>query len=198
MITKLGTFAMQVGAVCVLAFAPLAHAGIEANGGFETGDFTGWTQFGGTDYDSVELIDPHSGNASAFFGAVDSSGISQTLTTIAGQKYEVSFWLGNYEGTPNAFSWSWNGVTQAPSFVDSAEADYTNYSGLMTATGTTTVLSFSFQNQTTFWQLDDVRVTDTGVNVSAVPEPEAWLLLCTGLSVLGLIKRRRRGWLIQC
>jgi hypothetical protein len=197
--TKLGKVAVQASALACLAFAPMAHAGIETNGGFETGDFTGWTQFGDSAFDFVDSSSPHSGSASAFFGAVDPSGVSQTLTTIAGQKYEVSFWLANEEGTPNAFSWSWNGVAQAPSFVDSAAADYTNYSSLMTATGTATELSFSFQNQTNFWRLDDVQVTDTGVNigVSPVPEPETWLLLSAGLGVLGLMKRRRSTRPIQ-
>ena len=197
MFRTIGKLAIRVGAVGCLAFAPMANAGIETNGGFETGDFTGWTQFGDSAFDFVDSSSPHSGNASAFFGAVDSSGISQTLTTITGQKYEVSFWLANDEGTPNAFSWSWNGVAQASSFVDSAAADYTNYSSLMTATGTATVLSFSFQNQTNFWRLDDVQVTDTGINVSTVPEPETWLLLSAGLGVLGLVKRRRNTRTIQ-
>ena len=197
MFRTIGKLAIRVGAVGCLAFAPMANAGIETNGGFETGDFTGWTQFGDSAFDFVDSSSPHSGNASAFFGAVDSSGISQTLTTITGQKYEVSFWLGNYEGTPNAFSWSWNGVTQAPSFVDSAATDYTNYSSLMTATGTSTVLSFAFQNQTTYWRLDDVRVTDTGINVSAVPEPGSWLMLSAGLGLLGFITSRRSTRTIQ-
>jgi hypothetical protein len=192
MVTKLGRSAMRLlGVVVGLAIAPLAHAGIETNGGFETGDFTGWTQFGDSTYDFVDASSPHSGNVAALFGAVTSSGISQVLPTIAGQQYAVSFWLGNHDGTPNAFSWSWNGVLQAPSLVDSALTDYTNYGGLMTATGTATTLSFSFQNQSAFWILDDVQVTDTGINASLVPEPESWLMLGAGLGILGLVKRRR-------
>lgn len=191
MLTGLGKVGLGVGVLGCLAFAPTVYAGIETNGGFETGDFTGWTQFGSTDYNFVDSSDPHSSSAAAFFGAVETGGVSQVLTTIAGQKYAVDFWLANYEGTPNSFSWSWNGVAQSPSLADSPSAPYTQYSGLLTASGTATVLSFSFQNQNAYWLLDDVRVTDTGINVSAVPEPGSWLMLAAGLGVLGLVTRRR-------
>lgn len=39
------------------------------NGGFETGDFTGWTLGGNTGYTGVTGSYAHSGNFGAYFGA---------------------------------------------------------------------------------------------------------------------------------
>src|SRR5579859_6126129 len=83
------------------------------NGGFETGDFTGWTQTGNTNYTFVgsDPIYVHSGNYGAVFAPVGSLGfISQTVATVPGQKYSLSFWLNSPDGqTPNECQVSWNG-----------------------------------------------------------------------------------------
>ena len=80
------------------------------NGGFETGDFTGWTLVGNTIvynwrgnstvYDAVEDAASgydvvHSGTYGAFLGDDQLATLSQSLTTVAGQNYLLSFWLDN-------------------------------------------------------------------------------------------------------
>jgi len=53
-----------VAAIGVSLFAVAAHAAIQdvaVNGGFETGDFTGWAQFPGTGPQEVSNINPSSG-----------------------------------------------------------------------------------------------------------------------------------------
>ena len=53
---------------------------------------------------------PHSGNDAAFFGAFSVGSydqIQQTLATVAGQSYDLTFWLdqdGGVEGPPNNMS----------------------------------------------------------------------------------------------
>src|SRR5690349_18267463 len=86
------------------------------NGGFETGDFSGWTTSGNFTFSSV-VNSPalaHSGNDLGSFGPVGSLGfITQTALTTAGQNYTLSFWLWNTaapsNNTPNHFQVIWEG-----------------------------------------------------------------------------------------
>src|SRR5581483_9024216 len=101
-----------------LALAPLAAqaTNIVANGGFETGDFTGWTQTGNTSFDGVQCPGPGpavaAGNCSAFFGPVGSNGgITQNLSTVAGNAYQVDFDVLFDGGTPSFFSATFGGQT---------------------------------------------------------------------------------------
>jgi hypothetical protein len=100
------------------------------NGSFETGDFTDWTVNAQTDVDFADSVDAsewygstalpgvddsqfvHSGIYGAFLGQTNSLGfLSQTLPTVSGEKYLVSFWLSNpLAGTPNKFQITWNGT----------------------------------------------------------------------------------------
>src|SRR5216110_1829080 len=78
------------------------------NCGFETGDFTGWTQTGNTSFDGVTCPGPgptvRGGNCSAFFGPVGSTGgITQTISTTPGGTYTVFFSLLTDGGTPSSF-----------------------------------------------------------------------------------------------
>ena len=74
------------------------------NCGFETGDFTGWTTTPaaiGSDF-GVDPVNPNSGSFEAFFEATVPpflDTISQSISTIAGQTYDISFFLEN-EGPP--------------------------------------------------------------------------------------------------
>src|SRR6185369_13262830 len=74
------------------------------NGGFETGNFSGWTQSGNTGFTGVNGGSAHSGSFGAFFGPVGSLGfISQTVNLAAGT-YRLSYFLNNDGGSPNAFT----------------------------------------------------------------------------------------------
>ncbi len=127
------------------------------NGGFETGDFTGWT----TDSGSVTTGSTyaHSGTYGAQFGPVGSLGyLSQTLSTTPGTSYVLSFWLDSPDGeTPNEFQVSWDGTT----LLDEANIPaigWTNIQFVVTATDTSTVLQFGFRDDPTWLGLDDISV----------------------------------------
>ena len=81
-----------------------------ANGGFETGDLTGW----GSDQEGAAVTSNpryvHSGIYGAQLGTVGSLGhLTQTLPTIPGSNYLISLWLNNTNGaSPNEFTVTWN------------------------------------------------------------------------------------------
>src|SRR5689334_4677324 len=52
----------------LLGMAGRANANLVANGDFETGDFTGWAQFGDTSFSGVDGTAPQAGSFAAFFG----------------------------------------------------------------------------------------------------------------------------------
>ena len=152
----------------VIVSVPVNHLGLVLNGDFESDDFTGWTLGGDAfDYSFVDdgtgfggyVITPHSGICAAALGTLSSSGsISQTLATTAGAGYLLSLWLDSPDGaTPNEFLVSWNGHTLFDQSNIGA-IGLTNLQFAVRATGTSTVLQFRFQNEPSYFGLDDVSV----------------------------------------
>lgn len=183
--------AVLVGLVAAGLFVstPAQAASIVINGGFETGNFTGWIQGGNSGFDGVTTAAAfvHSGSFGAFLGAVGSdSQLSQNLPTAPGTTYDLTFWLMSQGGTANDFSVLWNGVTEF-SQVNAGAFAYTQItiSGLL-ATGSSTPLVFSARQDPAFWGLDDVSV-----QAAAVPEPTSILLLGGGLLLAGRLIRRK-------
>src|SRR5258708_4424195 len=90
-----------------------AYAELIVNGGFETCDLSGWT-FSPTTFCSdffvastefAPVITAHSGNNFAAFGAISGldDTISQTLPTVNGGTYGISFWLNNADGFNSSY-----------------------------------------------------------------------------------------------
>ena len=105
--------AMLYLAGTALAFAtPSAAQELVTNGGFETGNFSGFTQTGNITFNGVGAGTGTSGSFGAFFGAVGSTGgITQSLATSAGQSYLIGFDLANDGGTPNFYDVLFGGVS---------------------------------------------------------------------------------------
>lgn len=162
------------------------------NCGFETGDFTGWTQGGNTGF-TVVTNNPtyvHSGNFGAQLGPVGSDG---TLTQMVGDNssiYQISFWLDNDGGTPNDFTLFWNGADIGPTLVDAGAFGFTQYT--FTENGNVGVgsnsLEFLFRQDPAFWGLDDIVVLN---QQTPIPEPGTLVLFGTGLlGAAGALRRK--------
>jgi len=194
-------------AVFLIAIAPLGMAGptacyslpgnLVANCNFQDDNFTNWTLAGndvpgelGNLYgvegtDPVDGISPIVGTTQAYFSDLDANAttLSQTLTTVVGTTYIVSFYLAQDTAVvspySNEFSVSF-GSTSLASLTAVAVEPYTLYQYTAIATSTSTVLSFTIGNDLGEFLLDDISVQ--------TPEPSAWALALVG----GLVCFQRR------
>lgn len=175
---------------------PATAGNIVINGGFETGDFTGWTTTGsptvsGADFNGVPYTGTYKANlASSSTG----DAISQTLATLANQSYSLTFWAA--ADASNSFTVDWNGslVAGSPTSIgknrndNQSIGDYSEYTLTVTAVSTSTALEFSASNSTGSTVLDDVSVTPN----AAVPEPASiWMMAVGAVGLAGLGWRHR-------
>ena len=174
-------------------------ANLITNGGFETGDFTGWTI---TDQRSGTLVgsSPFTGGSptmtylshtGTYFALLGNNGVpatvSQTVDDASGQNYTLSFWLANDGDTPNSLTVLFGGSTLL-SGTDLPASPYTQYTYTVVGTGSDT-LSFVEQNNPGYFSLDDVSL----VGPSTVPEPSSLALFAVGAAgFVGYAWRRRR------
>jgi hypothetical protein len=184
---------LAIAIAAALSFAHPASANLITNGGFETGDFTGW-QVGGSPSvtGTIDKIAPHSGSFQAAFGA--GGDLRQDFATIPGQSYTITFWLasslsGLSGSSPNDHLFVEFGSTQLLSLTNVSGFGYTEYTFTETASTASTRLEFAiggFILTTGDWLFDDVSVNPAGV-----PDAGATLPLL-GFALLGLAAVRRR------
>jgi hypothetical protein len=121
-------------------------------------------------FDSTSAED---GDQFAVFGAtgVTFDYISQTLSTVNGDSYWVSFWLNNNDELSEGaseFSAYWDGTDIGPDITpESAEFGWTEFSTVVQGTGSDTI-TFGGLNVPAFIGLDNVMVC--GAAGSAVPD----------------------------
>jgi len=79
-----------------------ATGNLVTNCSFGTGDFTGWTGVGFTAFDGVDSVSPYgtvpygaNGYEASFGPFGDTGGIEQTISTVSGISYDISFYLEN-------------------------------------------------------------------------------------------------------
>ncbi len=161
-----------------------ANATLITNGGFESGDFSGWSRnFIGVTNVVQNIV--HSGNnamqgSSNFFPAT----LSQTFATTIGTTYDLEFWSKNNDNTNNTLNYSISGsgpITVAPT------GNWLLTQLSFDAISTSTALEFSYETSigSGSWYIDDVAVT------SAVPVPAALFMFAPAL--LGLLGFRHKA-----
>ncbi len=175
-----GTYAASLvvsnntGGALTVTMTLAAGQSVVENGGFETGDFSGWTLQGNTIiydtiYNAVEGLDSgfdvvHSGNYGAFLGDGQLASLSQILATFPGQLYLLSLWLDNpAQGAGQQFRLNWNtnatATTTLFSVANPPAFGWTNLQFLVLATGTNTTMQLQAENDANYFGVDDITVT---------------------------------------
>jgi hypothetical protein len=185
------------------------------NGGVSGCDLTAWIPSAGGA--GEDIADPNSGSVDGF---LDTGSLSQSLTTVPGAAYDISFFLAADTGTLlDAFLFALSGgsvgsdatvdvqfggddLTSPP--IDAVNdfllggatpGQYFQFFFSDTASAASTLLMFTGTNTAGTWFLDDVSVTCTancGGSTAPVPEPAGLLLLLTALVAWPVVARLRR------
>ncbi len=147
--------------VSVVTYVPYTPA-LVTNGGFETGDFSGWFQQGNTNFTTVNGSFAHSGSFGAETGPQTTPGfLLQNLgPTMIGQSYTISFWLENTGSGINNFALLWGGFS-AFGLTNGTAFGYTNIQFNVTASRPSESFEFEIRNDPAFFGLDDISVTPT-------------------------------------
>ena len=198
---------LLLGLVCAhAARAAPWQASLLRNGGFETGDFTGWALSGNTEYSQVfnqpyDGLAPRGGSDYALLGPQGADGIlSQSFADTPGERMTISFWLASNGGSTDDFSASLDG-TALMHVTNTGAFGWTFYQENFVARGHDT-LSFAFRDDQDYLALDRIRVlpapmVGTDEAFLMIPEPATWAVLGAGLLAAlalrrGFARRRRR------
>lgn len=148
-------------------------------------DISGWT-VGGTSVDIINgAYGAISGNSIDMLGSPGPGSLSQTLSTVVGQTYVLSFDVSYNGGSYKDIGVSPAGGAQT--FFTGA-SPFNHYTLQYTATSASTQLAFFSTGGANY----SGAVLDN-VSVAAVPEPETYAMLLAGLGLMGGIARRRRN-----
>src|SRR5262249_18677167 len=129
------------------------------NGGFETGNFSGWTQSGNTGATGVGTTTVHGGSQAAYMGPVGSEGfLSPTFSTSPGVLYVLDYWLEHDGGSPSSFRAMIDGADVAGSVLTDPVPAFgsTEFTFSFVALRATPPFKFGFQEDPSYFHLDDV------------------------------------------
>jgi hypothetical protein len=180
-------FAAIVALATAVAASQAQATSLIVNGGFETGDFTGWTA-DAVSFPMYIVTSPvHSGTYAAQIAGFSSAPdtLSQTVTDTASQAYDLSFSRYIGDGRPTvSMTVTWDGATIF-SELNPGSANYNVYQNFhfgVVGTGSDTLV-FTTANDPSFTYLDDV-------SLMATPLPSSWTMLIAGFVGLGFFANR--------
>jgi hypothetical protein len=192
-------------------FALAAPVNLVSNGSFESnvvGNGT-WTTVSSTvgwtvGPNGLEIRNNVAGSAyvGSNFAELDTaanSWISQTLNTVAGQSYSLSFAYANRPdnlgAASNGLSWSIGSLTGTVG--DNTDTSWATFATTFTGTGSPMTLRFAAVGRSDGYgtSLDNIIVNtvNVGSNAGAVPEPQSLALMLAGLGAMGVVLRRRKS-----
>jgi hypothetical protein len=168
-------------------------ANLVTNGGFETGNFSGWNQSGNTFFTEVNGGGGFEGSHFGSFGSFYPGQISQVLNTTLGQTYTLSFALAQhaYVGRGLISDVSVGGNTVF-SLGNRPDFNWTVFSTNFTANSASTPLAFTFQNPPSYTFLDAVSVTSAYPIPSTRPVPVPGVVFGVVLAGVALFARQSK------
>jgi trimeric autotransporter adhesin len=154
---SVGAAASAVTEDAAPAMGMVAGDNLLANGGFESGDLSGWNLAGNTDQVGVDNVS-FDGSFAGLFGAIGSEGIlSQDVETTAGQQYLLDFRLSGGGDDGADFSVNWNGDALA-ALADVSLPDYSEFQYVVSGADGLSHLEFALRNDPDFWRMDDITL----------------------------------------
>jgi hypothetical protein len=180
---------MLAAVALVLVGVGQTRADLIVNGGFETGDFTGWTTGANSYPETIKTSPVHSGTYAAQIAGYSSNPntLSQTVTTTSGQAYTLSFARYQvYQGPPVFLTVDWDGAAVFTDPAPTVGGVYQVFSVNVVGTGSDT-LTFISANDPAYTYVDDVSF-----NASLIAAPEPSTLTLFGIGAVGLVGLARR------